>query len=204
MPREVRTELQTLINSGRCAWHSAYDIVLTDGEDLFISTGEIHVNRFGKDQQYLARVEPDVGELSMSSDIEVDGQEFKTTNVDLIIGQLLTTSVRRMDGATAIIGILFLEIGQPVSQAIWDAKMPASLVAGEVGDESVNFTAISQVDLVTVSGRSISNEFQWQEPVSVVPVSDPSDIPPHTDPNGDSPGRGRYGEQEFPRYYSPL
>ena len=203
MPREVRTELQTLINTGRCAWHSTYDIFLTDGEDLYLSTGEIHVNRFGKDQQYLARILPDVGELAMSSDVEVDGQEFKATNVDLIIGQLLTTAVRRMDGALVTIGILFLELGQPVSQAIWDAKMPAVLVAGEVGDESVNFTAVSQVDLVVVSGRSISNEFQWQEPVSVVPVSDPNDIPPYQDPNEDSPGRGRYGEIDFPRMYLP-
>lgn len=202
MPREIRTELSTLINSGRCAWHTTYDIVLTDGEDLFLSTGEILVNRFGKNQQYLARVLPDVGELSLSSDVEVDGQEFKTTNVDLVIGQLLTTSVRRMDGAQVIIGILFLEIGQPASQAIWDAKIKASLVAGEISDESVAFTAVSQVDLVVVSGRSISNEFQWQEPVSIAPVIDPNDIPPHRDPNDDSPGRGRYGEIEFPRFYN--
>jgi hypothetical protein len=175
---------------------------LTDGEDLFLSTGEILVNRFGKNQQYLARVLPDVGELSLSSDVEVDGQEFKTTNVDLVIGQLLTTSVRRMDGAQVIIGILFLEIGQPASQAIWDAKIKASLVAGEISDESVAFTAVSQVDLVVVSGRSISNEFQWQEPVSIAPVIDPNDIPPHRDPNDDSPGRGRYGEIEFPRFYN--
>lgn len=191
-----------MINSGRCAWHSTYDIILTDGEDLFLSTGEIFVNRFGKNQQYLARILPDVGELSLSSDIEVDGQEFKTTNIDLIIGQLFTTSIRRMDGASVVIGILFIEIGQPVSQAIWDAKLPASLVAGEVSDNSVSFTAISQVDLSVVSGRSISNEFQWQEPISTVPLVDPNDIPPHRDPNEDSPGRGRYGEIDFPRFYN--
>jgi hypothetical protein len=107
-----------------------------------------------------------------------------------------------MDGAQVIIGILFLEIGQPASQAIWDAKIKASLVAGEISDESVAFTAVSQVDLVVVSGRSISNEFQWQEPVSIAPVIDPNDIPPHRDPNDDSPGRGRYGEIEFPRFYN--
>lgn len=199
MPRELRPELEDLISSGHCNWHTCFDIVLTGGTELFLSTGEIYVNRFGKDQQYLAKVRPDVDELEMSLDLEMDGIKFKVSNVDMVIGRTLTTSTRKLDGAEAIVGILFIEKGQPLEQAIWDAKMPGQLVSGEVVDEDVDFTLISIVDGIIVAGRTIADEFQWQEPISNVPDSDPNDLNPRDPGNLDiepNRRRGRYLDYE--------
>lgn len=198
--RELRPELQALINSGHCNWHSTVDLVLTDGNQLHLSTGEIAVNRFGKVEQYLSRLDRNgVQEFSMSLDIEIDSVDFKISNVDLIIGRLLTSSVRRLDGAEGILGILFLEKGQPISQAIWDAKMPGQLIAGEVRDEAVDCSLVSVIDSITISGRTIASEFQWQEPISNAPNVNPDFTP--TNPRdpfgpGETPrsGRGRYGD----------
>jgi len=185
--RECRPELLALINSGHCSWHTTYDFVLTDGNQMFLSTGDIHVNRFGKNQQYISKVTPDVGELSMSAGLESDTQEFKVENVDLVIGQLLTSNVRRMDGSDVLIGILFIDTTLPLSQAIWDARMPTILAVGEVADEEITFSVVSSIDILQVAGRTISNEFPWQEPISVTPPSDPNDIPIDD-------GGGRYGD----------
>jgi hypothetical protein len=201
LAREVRTELRDLIDSGRCNWHTTMDITLTGGDQLFLSTGEIHVNRFGKDQLYLAKLTPDVGPLSMSLDIEVDQQEFKISNVDMEIGRTLTTAARKLDGAQVISGILFIDPDSPLEDAIWDAKIPGELVASAVEDESVPFSLISTIDAIVVAGRTISSEFQWQEPVSNVPEHDPDDNP-RGDDDPIRPGRkGRYGDFDpiFPR-----
>lgn len=156
---------------------------------MWLSTGDVHVNRFGKNQQYLAKITPDVGELSMSSGVDADTQTFKASNVDLIIGQLLTSNVRRLDGADVLIGILFIDVTLPLSQAIWDAKVPAIIAAGEVSEDTVEFSAVASIDMLQVAGRTISNEFPWQEPLSITPPSDPNDIPSEADPS-----IGRYGE----------
>lgn len=196
LPREVRTELTALINSGHCNWHTTVDLVLTDATELFWSTGEIHVNRFGKNQQYVAKIERDVPELAMSVDVEVDGIDIKVANVDMVIGRTLTSSVRKLDGAEAVVGILFIDTSLPVAQAIWDAKVPCLVMTGEVGDEAVAFSLVSSIDGIVVAGRTIAEEFQWQEPVSNVPVFDPNDIDPRNPDN--FPGRrgGRYLDYE--------
>lgn len=196
--RELRTELQTLINSGHCLAHSTFDIVLTDGELLFVSSAEWHVNRFGKNQQYLARIPPDgIQELSMSVDIETDGLEFSLTNVDMVIGRLLTSSVRRLDGAEAVLGTMFLEIGGDPVNAIWDARMAGFLASNQVGDETVDFGYVSTLDGITIAGRTIASEFQWQEPISNIPQFTPTTNPfsPTVGggDGGDSEGRGRPG-----------
>lgn len=192
MPREVRTELQDLIDSGKCNWQTTLDITLTGGEELFLSTGEIHVDRFGKDQVYSGKICPDVSPLTMSLDIEVDQQDFKVSNVDLVIGRVLTTSVRKLDAAEAISGILFIDTGLPLTDAIWDAKMLGELVSSSVNDKEVPFMLVSIIDSVIISGRTIASEFQWQEPISNVPNSDPND----NGPTGEfGTGKGRYGEE---------
>ena len=193
--RELRPELTTLLNSGHCTAFTTLDIVLTDGEDLFVSSGEIHVNRFGKNQQYLARIPPaGMQELNMSLDIEVDGADFQLTNVDMVIGQLLTGAERRLDGAEALVGALFLVNGDLPANAIWDARMPGSLISSQIGDETVDFSLISIIDGISIAGRTIASEFQWQEPISNVPTTNPIDLGPR------GPGGGIDPEDpDFPR-----
>lgn len=199
--RELRPELTTLLNSRHCIAFSTMDIVLTDGEDLFVSSAEIHVNRFGKNQQYLARIPPGgIQELAMSLDVEVDGVDFQLTNVDMVIGQLLTAATRRLDGAEATVGALFLVIGDLPANAIWDARMLGSLISSQISDETVDFSLVSVIDGIAVAGRTIASEFQWQEPISNVPSTNPIDLGPGGGPVGFDPGdpdsslgrRGRY------------
>jgi hypothetical protein len=193
--REGRAELSTLIATRNVIQHTTLDITLTDNTTLFISTMDILINRFGKVQQYLAKLRPEsINEVNMSLDVEQDGFDFQIANVDMIVGQLLTGATRRFDGAEAILGTFFLARGDTLANAIWDSRIPGVLVAGEVGDESVALSFVSAIDAVLVSGRSISQEFPWQAPISTVPTEDPNDIPnPIYDPNVD-PTVGRYGD----------
>lgn len=204
MPREVRAELTTLINSGRCNWDSTMDIVLTGGVELFLSTAEIEVDRFGKEEEYQARLSA-VEALEMSVDPEVDGQAFKISNVDLVVGQLLTGAVRRLDGAQAVSGVLFIDPDDPVpTNAIWDAKMPGELLASEVNDSDVSFAFVSSIDSVIVPGRTIASEFQWREQVSNVPLFDPNDMPTGPLPVAPIGGGGRYSDPQPYDFPIPL
>lgn len=202
MPRELRTELEALIESGHCNWHTVIDLELTSGTELHLSTGEIFVDRFDIERTYLAKLR-DVGQLDMSVDIEVDQIAFKVANVDMVTGRLLTGATRQLDGAQGIRGVLFIDRDADFStgQHILDQNFPGELVAGEVSDETVDFTMPSVVDTVIVSGRTIASEFQWREPVSNVPQFDPSDLPSPIPTGGGGlgvGGGGRYGDRLEP------
>lgn len=125
----------------------------------------------------------------MSLDIEVDGLDFAVANVDMVVGRTLTGAERKLDGAEAIVGILFIDPTLALSQAIWDAKIPGEITTAGVQDEKVSFNLISSVDGVVVAGRTIADEFQWQEPVSNVPTG-PGGGP---GPGGGGPGPGGGG-----------
>lgn len=195
MPRELRPELVTLIATGNYGMHTTHDIRLTDGTLVYLSSGEILVNNADKNQQYqgvLDKVQP----LMMSVDIEADIQEFEVTNVDKVIGQVLTGAVRQLDGASTIIGAIFIDNYKPFlpENLFWDARIKAQLSTGEVSDPIVNFTATSDIDAISVSGDLISEEFPWQEPVNNAPLSDPNDLGLGGSGGlGDGP-RGRYGD----------
>jgi len=148
------------------------DIALTVGSPLFLSSGEIYVNRFGKNQQYSAKLGVDgIQPTEMSVDVEVDKSDFKVTNADMVTGRLLTDGTRRFDGAKAIIGTLFIDTSLDFStnQHIWDPRMPCELVTGDITDADVVFSAISEIDNVVISGRTIVSEFEWREPLVAVP-----------------------------------
>lgn len=209
MPRELRTELEDLIASGHCNWASTIDVVLTGAIDIHLSSSEIFVDRFGITRQYKAKLR-NIQSLDMSLDVEVDQQIFDAANVDTVIGQTLTGAERRLDGARATVGTIFIDPDDPdfsAGQHIYDARMPGELVAGEVSDENVGFTLISDVDAVVISGRTIASEFQWREPISVAPLTDPGggggDIggspggPGDRGILGDDNGHGRYGDLDL-------
>ncbi len=206
MPRELRPELETLIESGHCNWHTAIDIVLTGGTPQYLSTGEIHVDRFGIDRQYLAKLRPDVAPLTMSVDEEIDEISFKVANVNMEFGREFTGAVRRFDGARATRGVIFIDrdLDFDDNQHILDQNFPGELQASEVSDESVAFSLVSDIDSVIVSGRTIASEFQWREPISTTPLRDPSDILPPVLPGG--PGRDPYdiGGHRWTRFGDPL
>lgn len=154
--------------------------------DLHLSSGEVFVNRFGVTRQYLAKLK-DVQSLDMSLAPEVDQLPFTAANADMVIGQTLTGPARRLDGARGTVGALFIDPDDPditTGQHIYDAKMPGEIVAGEIVDDQVSFTLLSDVDAVLVSGRTIASEFQWREPISNAPVADPND---HPGGHGDDP-----------------
>lgn len=195
--RELRPELEELIATGNYGMHTTHDIRLTDGTLIFLSSGEILVDNVDKTQQYLARLH-EVQSLEMSLDIAADMQQFNITNVDKVVGQTLTGAIRQLDGARSIIGTIFIDPNKSYipENFFWDARMPTELSTGEVSDEKVDFTATSDIDAISISGRLITEEFPWQEPVHVAPEFDPNDLDPREqDPHR---GRGRYGEFEDP------
>jgi hypothetical protein len=200
LPRELRPELVALIDTGNYGMHTTHDIQLTDGTQLFLSSSEAFVDNVDKTQQYLARLN-EIQALTMSVDIEADIQQFSATNVDKIIGQTLTGSVRQLDGASSIIGAIFIDHTKDFIPAnlFWDARMPCILTSGEITDQTVAFTATSSVDYVAVSGRLIAEEFTWREPINTVPVGNPDDLGTSggggpSDPNDPFYGSGRYGD----------
>lgn len=176
MPRELRPELEALIATGHCNWHTTIDVVLTGDVVLHLSSGEIFVNRFGVTRQYLGKL-TNVQRLDMSIDISVDQMLFDVANVDTIVGQTLTGADRRLDGARATVGALFIDPNDPdfaAGQHIYDARMPGELVTGEVSDPAVGFTLTSDIDVVEIAGRTIASEFQWREPIGMTqPVDGP-------------------------------
>lgn len=204
--RELRPELLALIATGRYGMHTTQDIRLTDGTTIFLSSGEILVNSFGKTQQYRALLD-DVQSVQMSMDVEADMESFNITNVDMAIGRTLTTSTRQLDGAQTTIGALFIDPDKPYlpENILWDARMPCQLSSGEVSDQNVDFTATSDVDVINISGRLIAEEFSWREPVSAAPLSDPNDLGPVLGGSGIggggildiSGGHGRYGDLDL-------
>jgi len=196
--RELRPELQALINSGHCNWATAIDIILTSGTQLHLSSSELFIDRFGVLRNYLAKLRAeDIRSLEMSLDVESDQIEFAAANTDMVIGRALTSNVRELDGARATRGVIFIDTNLDFSegQHIYDATLPGELSSSEVTDEAVSFSLISDVDSVVVSGRTIASEFQWRQPINTIPEFDPNDNPGgDLDPN-DFPGRrGRYGE----------
>lgn len=195
MPRELRPELEALINSGHCNWQTTLDITLTSGTPLHLSSCETFIDRFGVTRQYLARLVSDkIRPLDISMDIETDGMEVAVTNADPAFGQQFTGAERELDGATAIRGVMFIDRDLPFEdgQHILDLNFPGELIAGEVGEEEVNFELVSEIDSVIVAGRTIAEEFQWREPVSAQPIDI---LPPWPGPNPNpEPGPGpRYG-----------
>lgn len=193
--RELRPELETLIATGNYGMHTTHDIRLTDGTMVYLSSGNILINNADKNQQYLALLD-EVQAMLMSLDVEADMQQFNITNVDMVIGQTLTGAIRQLDGARTIIGALFIDTTKPYLSAnfFWDSRMPCELSTGEVSDTKVDFTATSDIDAITVSGRLIIEEFPWQEPVSNAPTNDPNDIIPSGGGGPSNPRRGRYGD----------
>lgn len=194
--RELRPALTVLIATGNYGMHTTHDIGLSDGVTfIFLSSGEILVSNADKNQQYLARLD-EVQSLQMSLDIESDMQQFNITNVDMIIGQTLTGAIRQLDGAKTVVGALFIDPNKPYLPAnlFWDARMPCQLSSGEVTDEKVDFTATSDVDAISVSGRLIVEEFSWQEPINIAPEFDPDDLNPPGRFDPENPRRGRYGD----------
>jgi hypothetical protein len=195
MPRELRTELETLIATGHCNWHTTVDVVLTGDVELHLSSGEIYVNRFGVTRQYLGKLE-NIQQLDMDLSTAVDQMIFSVANVDMVVGQTLTGADRRLDGARAVVGTLFIDRDDPdfaAGQHIYDARMPGELVTGEVSDPGVGFTVVSDVDSVVVAGRTIASEFQWREPISVAPLFNPGGGGGDLGPVGGGSGGGGYG-----------
>ena len=191
--RELRAELTELINSGHCGWASAFDITLTGGEFLAFSTIDVFVDRFGITRQYFARVSV-VQPLEMSLEPEVDQINFSVSNVDMIMGQTLTGATRKLDGARCVCGTIFIDNTLEFEDGLhfYDPKLPGELIDGDVHDQNVDFSLFSDVDVAVISGRRIAEEFQWREPISNVPASDPNDIIQFTPLDQDPTNHGRY------------
>lgn len=182
--------LQALIATGHFTRHTTIDITLTDGTQLFFSTIEKDVVVDGVPRSYLARLVPgSIGSLDMSLTLDMDQLEFAASNVNQQLGRTLTGATRRLDGALAVKGQLFINNDDP-EEYYYDPQVPGELQAGDVTDEKVTFSFISEIDAVIVSGRLISEEFPTVAATSPNPIG-PGTVPviPPRPGTGGLPGR---------------
>jgi hypothetical protein len=201
MPRELSPELEALINSGHCRQYSTVDLTLTGGTPLYVSTGEIVVERDGEPVQYAAQIS-EASPFEMELNEREDQVTFNFQNVDQVMGRALTGSERRLDGARGMLGIAFQDT--ETGATFYDPKMPGEIATGIIDQNAASFTLLSDVDATVISGRTLSTVFPWREPLSTAPDSDPDDlagdfiIRRRPDPNDLSGGGNQF------RYLNPF
>lgn len=171
MARELSAGLQALIDSGHCMWFSTVVVTLTDPNipPIYLGTGEHEIdNKIFVAQ--LTQVEPFLASLTREQDFIV----FRVNNVDTVMGQLLTGQTRMLDGATGMLGIIF--INGDTGEAFYDEKMPGDIMSADVLAPDVGFELVSAIDAVQVSGETWSSSFPWREPLASARVNDIDDL----------------------------
>lgn len=193
MPRTVAPALRTLIDSGHCQWGSTMVLTLTDGTILRLSTIEHEIDG----HEFLARLSQ-LDPFVMAVTREQDSVTFKADNTDLTIGYTLTGQERVLDGATGMLGIIF--INEDTGEVFVDDKMPGDLMAGDVTQPDVTFELVSALDSVIVGGATVASLFPWREPSTPGPHINPNDLGDDLGSRGGSGGniRDRIGGGRYP------
>lgn len=186
MPRDLPEELQALIDSGHRKDHTALILTLGDGTVLPFATATIQV---GVDEFLGVLGQSDALKTSLDA-TRLDGCTLKVQNVDMVFGRQLTSASDKLDGATAILGIIFED--EDTGETWFDAKMPGDIIAGEVNENEVQLNFIGDLYASQISGVTISSVFPYQnvQLTTRVIAADPNDL---RDPNdlGDGQKKGR-------------
>jgi hypothetical protein len=192
MPRTLPVALQALIDSGHRKDHTALILTLASGVVLRFATATIQV---GDDlfQGVLGQSDP----LKTSLDAtRMDGCTLKVQNVDMVLGRQLTSASTALDGATAILGVIFQN--EDTGETWFDPKMPGDIIAGEVNENEVQLNFICDLYASQIAGVTISSVFPYQNAqlISRVALPDRNDL---GDPNdtGDGHKRGRLPDDPF-------
>lgn len=190
MPRDLSPALAALLASGNCKSHDTVGVTLGDATQFYLATASVVVDG----RPYLPTIE-EVAPLQLGLTPAVDKATFKVQNVDLVMGQAVTGQTNAMDGAEAVLGIVFVDLESGATY--YDERMPGQIAGNEVVEKSVTFNVISDISAAQIGGRLISDVF----PFSDVPVSAPIALTQVHSGSGDSGdiggtpsfgGNGRY------------
>src|SRR5882724_1461215 len=127
--RDLDPALQALLDSGTCEEHTTIVITLGDGTLLRFATAELLIDGHTFKANLKAS---DV--LSMSLTKAIDSMVLRVQNVDMVFGQQLTGITNALNGATAMLGIVFID---KLGNQYYDEKVPGDIIAGAV-DETVD------------------------------------------------------------------
>lgn len=181
MPRTLDSDLQALIDTGHRADHTAVVLTLGDAGPtvLHFATGQQLV---GSDLYLGELKESDALKMSLSTvgpsgNPQVDGCTLKIQNVDMVFGRQLTAASDALDGATAMLGLIF--VNPDTGQTWFDPKMPGDIIGGAIDENEVPLNFVADIYASDVVGETIASVFPYQTPpvVSGIVVSDPNDIP---------------------------
>jgi hypothetical protein len=174
MSREpgLSAEVKALLARGHYGTHSTLDIVLSNGSQLHFATAELLLNG----TQYLAKLH-DVETLKLTSTSETESIPLNVDNVDQGLNPLLTDDVNLLDGATARLGIVFIDleindfIDLNIPLAYYAEKLSGDIVNAAL-DEKVDppvvaFTLVNDLDAIIIVGKTVAEMFPVQTPTPV-------------------------------------
>ncbi len=163
MGRYLSPPLAALLASGSCKSHDAVDVTLGDGTALHLATGRVQVGA--------TAYEPDIEEvdpLQLSLGQAVDKATFKVQNVDLVMGQAVTGASNPMDGAEAVLGMIFID--EETNAVYYDERMHGEIVGAQTTEKNVQFNVISDISAAQIGGRLISDVFPYRDVPPAVPT----------------------------------
>lgn len=94
--RNIDTGLQSLVNAGDVTGHSAIEIYLKSGQNLYYSTEDVVVGA----QAYLSNLRA-TGVVRHSRRRVIDGVDFEAQNIDRQLGLSFSATATALDGARA-------------------------------------------------------------------------------------------------------
>lgn len=182
MPRTLDPALQTLIDSGHCEDHTTLVLTLGNGTVLRFATAGMLIDG----HTFLAELK-DNDAFKMSLAQATDRTNLKAQNVDKVLGQTLLGIADALEGATAMLGIAFIDDEGTIYH---DDKMPGDVIAGAIDESEVQLRFVGDIYGAQVVGETVASVFPYEStPSSTVPDRDPDDIGPWRDPADDGGGR---------------
>ncbi|MBD0372783.1 MAG: hypothetical protein ICV60_18205 [Pyrinomonadaceae bacterium] len=194
--RGLSNEIKALLARGRgYGTHSVLDITLSDGTPLHWATAKLMLNGV----QYLAKLhELETLKLTGCMTDEVESIPLSVDNVDQTLGTTIASDVNLLDGATGVLGIVFIDeeidgfIESNIPLAYYDQKLEGDIENAALDDKAkppvVTFLLVNSLDSVVIMGKTVLELFPALTPA---PPSErppfPIDLPP-TRPGGGGGG----------------
>ncbi len=164
--RGLSAEIMALLARGRgYGTQSVVDITLSDGTELHFATAELMINGV----QYLAKLHnTETLKLATETD-EIESISLDIDNVDQELGTYLAAEVNLLNGATAVLGIVFIDyeiegfIEEDIPLAYYDEKLSGDVYNAAVNDQAnppvVTFVLDSDLDSVIIQGKTVFEIF---------------------------------------------
>jgi hypothetical protein len=160
--RVLDSNLQALIDTGHREDHTALVLTLGNGRTVRFATADIAI---GIDEFQPELAENDV--LKISFDLASNGQTLKVQNVDRVFGRQLAGATELLEGASAVLGMIFRR--NPDTGDVWfDPKMPGDVLAGQIDENAVELKFVADLNAGSISGVPIASIFPYSNPATAI------------------------------------